>query len=187
MVDPLKKSAEPLPSAEIASSARPADCAPAENNDIAKLLQEEAPDVIAALPAEKKQKLIAVVEKSVAITEHHGPIPCPGDIAEYNKHIPNGADRIMKMAEDQSRHRMEMEKLVISSQQRQGERGQVFGLIIGVVGLSIGAFVAIKGHDWVGGGIAGTSVISLVYAFVTGKKSQRRDLDKKAQSLPKKE
>lgn len=186
MVDPLKKPSESSPPAEIAPTARPADCASAETKDIAKLLQEEVPDVIEALPAEKKKKLIAVVEKSVAITEHHGPIPCPGDIAEYNKHIPNGADRIMKMAEDQSRHRMEMEKLVISSQQRQGERGQIFGLFIGVVGLSIGAFVSIKGHDWVGGGIAGTTVISLVYAFVTGKRSQRRDLNKKAESLPKK-
>jgi hypothetical protein len=39
------------------------------------------------------------------------------------------------------------------------------------------------GHDWVGGIIAGTTVVSLVGAFITGKWQQKKSLEKKSAAV----
>jgi uncharacterized membrane protein len=152
---------------------------------ISELLESEAQDVLKQLSKEKREKLISIVKRYEICRHYQGPIPCPEDIALYNQHIPNGADRIMKMAEDQSKHRMELEKMVVSSQQKQSERGQIFGIVIGVLGIGVGGLLAYLGHDWIGGIIAGTTVISLVSVFVLGKKSQRANLESKQVNPPK--
>jgi uncharacterized membrane protein len=43
-----------------------------------------------------------------------GPIPPPTLLAEYNKVVPNAAERILAMAEKQSEHRQFLEKKVIN-------------------------------------------------------------------------
>jgi uncharacterized membrane protein len=78
----------------------------------------------------------------------------------------------MEMAEKQQSHRIEIEKLVVESQQRQSGRGQIFALIIGISGIGAGTFLAANGHDYVGGIIAGSTVVGLVYAFITGRRKQ---------------
>lgn len=140
---------------------------------------EQMQEIISALPEEKQELLIRRVQALMVAKSHCGPIPSPEDIALYNQHIPDGANRIMRMAGKQADHRISIETTVIVEQQRQSARGQIFGLIIGLFGISVGAWVAVLGHDVVGGGIAGTTVISLVYAFISGRRTQRRDLNKK--------
>jgi uncharacterized membrane protein len=146
--------------------------------DLQGILEVEAPEVLAALPKDKRRRLLAVIRSVSVVETHIGPIPRPEDIAEYNKHIPDGANRIMKMAEDQSKHRIEMERIIVTEQQSQSTRGQIFGLIIAVFGIGAGAIVAIMGHDAVGGAIAGTTVVTLVYAFITGRRKQRHASEK---------
>ncbi len=106
---------------------------------------------------------------------HSGPLPDAETIIQYNSVIPEGADRIMRMAEKQQEHRMNIENLVISSQSKQSNLGQWFGLIIGLVGICCGTFLAYSGETTVGGIIAGGTVVSLVSVFVIGKKLQKSD------------
>ncbi len=141
---------------------------------------QQMQDIFSSLPEEKRAILVRKVRSLTLAKSYCGPIPSPEDIALYNQHIPDGADRIMRMAEKQADHRISIEKTVITAQQKQSARGQIFALIIGMFGIGVGATVVLLGHDAVGGAIAGTTVISLVYAFISGRRSQRRDLDKKA-------
>lgn len=145
-----------------------------------RVLASEAPDLLAA---DQKQKVVRVLQKVSALTIQSGPLPSPDDMARYNAIIPNGADRIMRMAENQAKHRMELERTVVTSQQRQSERGQFFGLSIAI--LCIGAAVALTvlGHAGVGGLLGGGTVISLTGLFVYGKISQQRDLDRKREAI----
>ena len=143
-----------------------------EKDTVAKWLEKAAPDVLKAIPAEKRSKLFAVVASYQTSQIHVGPLPSPDDIEKYGRHITDGANRIMRMAETQAEHRQQLEKLMISSSLNQSRRGQIFGLIIGILGLLVGAAVAIKGHDWVGGTIAGATVVGLVAAFLNGKTAQ---------------
>lgn len=101
-------------------------------------------------------------------------MPDSESLIQYDSVIPNGADRIMKMAENQQVHRMSIEKKVIDSQSIQSLLGQVFGLIIGIVGIASGTFLAYSGESTVGGIIAGGTVVSLVSVFVIGRKKQSK-------------
>jgi len=145
-------------------------------------LETEVPEVLSALTDDQRSKLVGFVAARYEMQSHSGPLPRPEDIALYNKHIPNGADRIMAMAEEQAKHRQLMESKLVDGHINQSGTGQKFALVIGITGMVTGAAVALMGHDWVGAGIAGTTVISLVYAFITGQRTQRDVSDADASS-----
>ena len=150
---------------------------PAAGESLGELLKEAAPELLQRASADQKRHLEAV--RITTVTAHSGPLPTPEMLERYSQIIPNGAERIMAMAEAQSAHRISIESTVITSQQSQSGRGQVFALTIGIFGITAGAIVACLGHDAVGGTIAGTTVVSLAVAFITGKYSQKADLEAK--------
>lgn len=128
----------------------------------------------------KKKKFEILQSLSFTLIQeksHSGPLPDAEMLVQYNSVIPEGADRIMKMAEKQQNHRMQIENKVINSQSLQSKLGQIFGLIIGIVGIASGTYLASIGETTVGGIIAGGTVVSLVSVFVLGKKSQRKSLE----------
>ncbi|WP_255554230.1 DUF2335 domain-containing protein [Mesonia aestuariivivens] len=102
-------------------------------------------------------------------------MPDAETLIRYDSVIPEGADRIMKMAENQQNHRISIESNLVSSQSSQSKLGQVFGLIIGLAGIGCGTYLASIGQDVVGGIIAGGTVVNLVSVFVLGKKSQKKN------------
>ncbi|MFZ1750353.1 MAG: DUF2335 domain-containing protein [Saprospiraceae bacterium] len=110
---------------------------------------------------------------TIAIRESFsGPIPPPQLLAEYNNVIENGAERIMKMAENQSNHRISLEDHAIKEELRQSRYGQYFGFALGVLGMIIAAWLSYTGHDTVAGIFGTTTVIGLVTVFVIGRKSE---------------
>lgn len=134
------------------------------------------PQIFQGLTPKKKEEIL----RSVSVTmiqerSHSGPLPDAETLIQYNSVIPEGADRIMRMAEKQQEHRMRLENSVISSQSKQSNLGQWFGLIIGLVGIGCGTFLAYCGETTVGGIIAGGTVVSLVSVFVIGKRTQKSD------------
>ncbi|MBK9960538.1 MAG: DUF2335 domain-containing protein [Saprospiraceae bacterium] len=42
-----------------------------------------------------------------------GPVPPPEELGKFNDVAPNGADRIIRMAEERNKHDMELEKFVV--------------------------------------------------------------------------
>lgn len=132
------------------------------------------PRVFKGLKPQQKEDIL----RSLSITliresSHSGPLPDGETLIKYNSVIPDGADRIMKMAEKQQEHRMTIEKKAITSQFRQSNLGQWFGLVIGIVGIGCGTFLAYSGATTVGGIVAGGTVVSLVSVFVIGKRIQQ--------------
>lgn len=119
----------------------------------------------------------ATVEiKSVAFTMS-GPLPMPAMLAHYEKILPGAAERIMKMAEEESRHRRDMDLQAVSLETvgmksvAFSERlGSIFGLIIALVAISIGGYAALKGAETFGTTLAGGTLVSLVGVFVYGRK-----------------
>lgn len=133
------------------------------------------PRIFDGIKKDKKEEIL----RSFSITliqekSHSRPLPDAETLIQYNSVIPNGADRIMSMAEKQQNHRISIETQVIISQNKQSGLGQVFGLIIGLFGISCGTFLAYSGEPTVGGIIAGGTVVSLVSVFVIGKTRQKK-------------
>lgn len=148
----------------------------AEITQLEKELLAANPKIFDGINKNKKQELLASISYTlIQEKSHSGPLPDSETLIEYNSVIPNGADRIMKMAEKQQEHRINIEKDVIKSQSGQSLLGQWFGLIIGIFGIGCGTFLAYSGEKTVGGIIAGGTVVSLVSVFVIGKGKQSKE------------
>lgn len=100
-----------------------------EIKQIEKEIIQANPNLFKGIPEPTKRELLQFL--AVTVKSHSGPISPPEDLVDYNSIIPNGADRIMKMAEKQKDHRIAIEKKVIGRQTFQSGVSQVFALIIG--------------------------------------------------------
>jgi hypothetical protein len=89
----------------------------------------------------------------------------------------------MKLSEAQTAHRIEMEKIVVSSQQSQESRGQFLGFVIAIVGIVCGAYVAISGQPWAGAAIGGAPLAGIVSVFVLSKRREKSDLSEKKKQM----
>ena len=90
-----------------------------------------------------------------------GPLPPPELLAKYNEVIPNGAERIMAMAEVQARHRQGLESTVVNGNVGSERRGQWMGLAICLVIVCGGMFLAHEGRQALGGGLVTADLIAL--------------------------
>lgn len=116
---------------------------------------------------EEKSRLIKVVR--VSQSSFRGPLPPPEILAHYNEVVKDGAERIMKMAENQATHRMTLENKAITSQLSQSMKGQIFGFIIALLLISSSVYLAVSGSQGLAKILGGSTILGLVAIFVTGK------------------
>lgn len=147
------------------------------NEDISQVPATVKKEIENIVTDPKQRKRILQVINS--ITFYSGPLPSPDFLRQYNEILPGLGERIVTMAEKQSEHRMQLEKIVIPNQVSESRRGQFFGLLIASICIISSFVLAMYGHDVVAGVVGGATVVGLVTVFVYGKKSQERDLRKK--------
>jgi|GEM_PF-1149863 uncharacterized membrane protein len=120
-----------------------------------------------------------LIHKQTVVTSS-GPLPQAAELAAYNQAVPDGAQRIVAMAEKQAGHRMSIEAQVIKAQIRQGYLGQVFALAIAMAALSTATYIAVSGKDSITASvIGGTTILGLVTAFLHKQSTQARELEAK--------
>ncbi len=125
---------------------------------------------------EIEHELIEHIEAKLEAVSYSGPIPPPEAIARYNEIIPDGANRIMTMAEKQQSHRIAIEEKAIRSNIIESRLGQIFGFIIALICLSLGTYLTLNNHPKVGGVLLSATIVSLTTLFVVGKRQQAKSL-----------
>ena len=122
-------------------------------------------------------------ENKVILTEisqsFSGQLPPPDILRQFDEVVPGAAERIIKMAEDQSTHRRELEKKVIDSDITRSKWGQILGFIIAISGLVVSAIVAVYGSALAGGIIGVGTLASLVGVFMYGSRTRSRERGEK--------
>lgn len=122
------------------------------------------------------------LEYRESYTEHSGALPSPLYVKEYNEVIPNGAERLMRMAEvNQEMDAREQEHRHTLNRNEQGHNhkmnwaeigskylGQIFAFLIALSFLYGAYLCAEKGHDSLAIAIVTTTIVALVAIFVTG-------------------
>lgn len=114
-------------------------------------------------------------------TSFSGPIPHPDILAKYAEIIPNGADRILTMAENQSRHRQCLEKWAIIGGTVLSHFGVVCACIIALVVSYYGYLLILRGYTITGTIFSGVGLVGLVVAFIYGTRSRKEERLKKHQ------
>jgi len=138
----------------------------------------EVPPVRPDVAAPAKKELVAA---SVTVSHNFsGPIPPPDLLGKYEQLQPGLAERIVRMAEDEQKHRHDMEAQHAQAS-RQADRwyarevllGQVFALLIVVLAIGSGSLLAMYGQPLAGGIIGGGGVIGLASVFIAGRSSRK--------------
>lgn len=111
---------------------------------------------------------------------YQGPLPRPFDLREYESIVPGAADRILRMAENQSEHRQFLEKAVIRGDSRRAFCGLWVGGFISFSVLVGAVFLIFTGHDVAGAVVCGLDIASLASVFVYGTVSRRTERTQKA-------
>lgn len=80
--------------------------------------------------------------------EWSGPLPPPAALEAFNRILPNGADRVVKMAEAEQAHRLEYEKTGLVASTREARLGQIVGGLLSFVALGGAIYTAHIGAPW---------------------------------------
>ena len=106
-----------------------------------------------------------------------GPIPPPQILQQYNNIVPNAAERLIRMAEKQSDHRIGLETKVVDSNIVKSYMGMIFAAIIAIYGLYIAKEIAINGNPWAAGIIAALDLGGLISVAVYNVLVQKKERD----------
>lgn len=114
-----------------------------------------------------------------------GPIPPPSYLARYNDVVPNGADRIISMAERQSVHRESLETTVVNGNVANQRLGSIFAFIICVLAISGGFWLINTGKSAEGLTSILTPLAGVIAVFFYSKKEQKDERIEKSDALAK--
>lgn len=111
-----------------------------------------------------KEQRIMLLEQTV---QYRGTLLPPEMLKEFDVIIPDGAERIMKMAETEAKERQENNKLLL----KYNSLGLWFAFIV-AISVFVMAFILALNKNNVGAGIlAGTVLTGVVIAFIKGVKN----------------
>jgi len=94
-----------------------------------------------------------------------GPLPPPTILEQYERVSPGAAAIIIKKFEQQTDHRIGIEKSVIKAGNFKEILGLIFGFIIAMTTIVGGIYTALKGYPFLGGPLTFTGLAILVGVF----------------------
>jgi len=107
-------------------------------------------------------------------TSFSGPLPPPEILRGYESILPGLADRVVKMAENQSTHRQRLESRVIWFDGIRSSLGLVFGLMIALAGIAAGMYLILNGNSTTGLASLIIPLGVIVGAFVYQKREEAK-------------
>jgi uncharacterized membrane protein len=112
-----------------------------------------------------------------------GPLPPPDILARYNDAVPDGAERIIALAERQAAHRMALESRVVDADIKRSNLGLGAGLLVALAGLFASFLMVDRGNAVAGAVVASLDLAGLVAVFVYGTVSRRSERQQRAKML----
>ena len=144
--------------------------------------KQRQPDPKSSAPTTETVRQIVRREISMSAT-FSGPLPPPEILIQYNDALPNGAERIIALAERQAEHRMTLERRVIEADIKRANWGLVTGFIVALAGLSASVFLVREGNTAAGTILGGLDLVGLVSVFIYGTVSRRNERKQRARMM----
>jgi len=98
-----------------------------------------------------------------------GPMPPPANLQGYEAIVPGAAERILAMAEADTKHQHSIEFAALAAAECEVKRGQWFGFGIGAMALICSIVALLLGSPTVAAIIGGSTVVGLVSVFIIGR------------------
>ena len=139
-----------------------------------------------AAPVSTKPQITEITRQQVQFSvsaQFSGPLPPPAMLHQYEEMLPGTANRIITMAENQSKHRLELENSVVAGEITRSQQGMWCGAIVAVLALGGGILLAALDKPIAGGICAGVPLLGIVGTFVYGTDQKRRERVEKTKIL----
>ena len=113
----------------------------------------------------------------VARSSWSGPLPPPAEVEQFQRILPNAAERLFAMAEEEQRTRCEIALIEANKAKSESEsyhlrtsRGQFFGALVSLAFL-VGAVTCAYLHQTaIGVALVGATIVGLVNAIISPKR-----------------
>ena len=115
-------------------------------------------------------------EKDTTVLAQHwsGPLPPPGALEQFNQIIPDGANRIMAMIEQEQLNRITQNNAALTSEIDDTRRGHWIGGAISIFAIAGAVFTAYIGaHPTVSIALVSLPIVAIVQSFVKSKNKQQ--------------
>lgn len=131
-------------------------------------------------PSDVQEEVVnELIAQRIESMTYSGPIPHPQLLKEFNDVIPNGADRIMTMAEKQSGHRITLEEKVVNANNRDSFLGVVFAGVIALLIVLGAIFLIYNNKDVQGFSLLIGASVAYISVFLKSKSRDDKDLKEK--------
>ena len=100
-------------------------------------------------------------------------LPPPETLQKYEQILPGIAGKLTDQAVQQTSHRIEMERKLVTSYVWKSLLGLIFGFLIGLTGIGGGLYLTFLGYNVIGIIFSSATLVSLVMSFIYGSQSRR--------------
>ncbi|WP_260843863.1 DUF2335 domain-containing protein [Robbsia andropogonis] len=109
-----------------------------------------------------------------------GPLPPPGAMQHFNQVIPNGADRIMKMVEQEQEQRLAQTKQILDYENADAKRGQFLGAALCALAIICAAYVARSNGPWEASvALVGVPILAVIRTIARRPNAETKNLPEK--------
>ena len=117
-----------------------------------------------------KQASSASTTQTIASQHWSGPLPHPADLDQFDRLIPNGAERIFVMVEQEQAHRIKHGNTVLNATIADTRRGHWLGGTISVIAIA-GSVLAvyIGAHPTVSVALVGLPLATVIRSMIQGR------------------
>jgi uncharacterized membrane protein len=129
-------------------------------------------------PAAAHQEPVAFITRVQGVS-FQGPLPPPEILRQYGEVVPNGAERIMVMAERNQEHRHGLETEVITKGVRNESRGQWLGFTLFILLIASGTYLLATGKRLEGLSTLILNATTFTALFVYSRRAKDRELERK--------
>ena len=128
---------------------------------------EENTDILDDLSPAALNILEREFQTSIQKESFSGPLPHPRILKGYDDINKGFAERVLKMAEDEQRHRHHYDEEILKSTKSADKRGQWMGFSIAIVFGVAATWLGLTGNQVVASILGGLDIVSLVTVYVT--------------------
>jgi uncharacterized membrane protein len=114
----------------------------------------------------------------VAAEYSDGPLPSARELIRYREADPEAPRIILEEFRREACHRRQLDFEFAAAENRRAERGQLFALVVILVGLGISALLIHAGHEWAGAAVGGVNLLGMATLFIALRDPEaRRDAE----------
>ena len=105
-----------------------------------------------------------------------GPLPSPQDLAEYEQILPGVSEKLLRLVEERQKHRLEVEKAVVSHEASDARWRLIVALTFTLVSFLAGVYLSLRRVEFPATVLFCGSIAMWTVTFVTSRKPRKREM-----------